>query len=90
MFNNINMPDKIKQDDLKKLFEKLNEAIDNNKKEDFIKIMKNEKDKFNMKIDSLLARGNTLNHSIARAVNDNYCNNDNDNNNDNDIDTRGK
>lgn len=28
-----------------------------------------------MKIDSYFAFGNTLNHSIARAVNDNYCNN---------------
>jgi len=69
------MPDKIKEDDLKNLFNDLEKAIIKKDTEDFIKTMKKEKDKFNMKIDSYFAFGNTLNHSIARAVNDNYCNN---------------
>jgi len=67
------MSDTITQNELKMLFDDLNKAIDAGNKQEFITIMTTEKSKFNMKIP--YARGNTLNHSIARAVDDNYCSN---------------
>lgn len=43
MFNNINMSVKLEEADLKKLFNDLEKAIVTNKKEDFIKTMKEKK-----------------------------------------------
>jgi hypothetical protein len=69
------MSSKISQDDLKYLLDTLITAIDTGNKQEFIQIMKNQKLNFDMKIDNIFAKGNTLNHSIARAVDDNYCRN---------------
>ena len=71
------MSDKISQNKLKNLLDKLINAIKSDDKELFIQIMTENKAEFDMKIDSYFANGNTLNHSIARAVQDNYCSNNN-------------
>jgi len=67
------MSSKISQDDLINLLDTLITAIDTGNNQEFIQIMTENKNNFDMKIDSYLAKGNTLNHSIARAVDDNYC-----------------
>jgi hypothetical protein len=59
------------KEQVKQLFETLENPIDRNDENEFITAMEDNKDKFNMKI--YMANGNTLNHSIARAVHDNYC-----------------
>jgi hypothetical protein len=69
------MSSKISQDDLINLLDTLITAIDTGNNQEFIQIMTENKNNFDMKIDSYLANGNTLNHSIARAVDDNYCSN---------------
>jgi len=59
-----------------KLFTDLVKAANENTeqgKKEFIRIMKEHNDEFNQPIGSTLANGNTINHSIARAIS--VCNN---------------
>jgi hypothetical protein len=61
----------ISKADVTTLFTNLVKAANENTeqgKKEFIRIMKSERDKFNQPMDITFANGNTINHSIARAV----------------------
>jgi hypothetical protein len=61
----------ISKADVTTLFTNLVKAANENTeqgKKEFIRIMKSERDKFNQPMDITFANGNTINHSIARAI----------------------